>query len=158
MLTIKHTALYLVLAASIVVSATRVLAADTASTAAVTDQGDGLLTQGVTGLVWTQADNGSDIGWEAAGAYCTGRGNGWRLPSVEELLSLYDKSGTLSSGCGAGYTCGVSPLFRLTGPWYWSNEANNALSSWLVILTKGTPYAYAVSDPAKKRVLCVRAS
>jgi hypothetical protein len=125
------------------------------TTTAMVDLGAGTLAQTATGLEWARSDNGADIDWGNASKYCAGRGPGWRLPSVTELLSIYDKSGTASTSCGAGYTCKVSSLFQLTGPWLWSNEANNALSAWIVILTNSTSYAYTVSDTAKKRALCV---
>ena len=80
-----------------------------------------MLRQPATGLEWTQSDNGSDINWASAGAYCAGKGSGWRLPSTAELQSLYDASGTVSTSCGSE-TCRVSPLFRLTGPVGWSQR------------------------------------
>lgn len=59
------------------------------------DQGDGTVTDAKTGLVWQRTSpetvftNGED-----ALAYCAGStglpGTGWRLPSVKELVTLYD--------------------------------------------------------------------
>tara|TARA_R110002073_G_scaffold58550_4_gene148261 strand:- start:2401 stop:2907 length:507 start_codon:yes stop_codon:yes gene_type:complete len=144
--------MYIVLAAVI---SSQAIAADSSSSAEVIDQGGGVLKQVATGLEWAQADNGSDIAWDAAGKYCADKGNGWRLPSVAELQSLYDKSGSMESGCGTGFTCKVSPLFHLTGPWIWSNEASNSMSSWIVILTKGNTYTFVAADASKKRALCV---
>ena len=51
-----------------------------------------------------------------------------------------------------------SPLFHLTGPWAWTNEASNAMSTWIVILTKGNASTYVNSDASKKRALCVLGS
>jgi hypothetical protein len=49
-----------------------------------------------TGLTWTAKDNGSSVNLGQAGDYCTGLKTGgfsdWRLPTIDELTSLYDKS------------------------------------------------------------------
>ena len=144
----------LVLAGSLTVNTGQVLAQDN-SAAAMIDQGGGVLKQTTTGLEWAQADNGSDVTWSAAGKFCADKGPGWRLPSVAELLSLSDKSDKVGTSCGAGFTCKVSPLFRLTGPWAWTNEASNGMSSWIVILTTVSTYTYVASDATRKRALCV---
>jgi hypothetical protein len=154
----KNIFMYLVLAGSVAVNASQVIAADDNASTTVTDQGDGVLRQVATGLGWAQSDNGSDIDWTAAGRFCASKGAGWRLPSIAELQSIYDKSSRVDINCGAGFTCKVSPLFRLTGPWAWSNEASNSMSTWIVILTKGTTTTYVASDASKKRALCVLSS
>ena len=154
----KKTLMCLVFAASVAATGSNLLAADISATAEMTDQGGGVLQQVATGLEWAQADNGADIDWKSAGKFCAAKGDGWRLPSVAELQSLYDKSGQLESSCGAGFTCKLSPLFKITGPWAWSNEPSTSLSAWIVILTKGNTYTYVVSDAAKKRALCVLGS
>jgi hypothetical protein len=49
-----------------------------------------------TGLSWTVEDNGSDVNWNQANAYCEGLTlgghKGWRLATVEELEGIYDRS------------------------------------------------------------------
>jgi len=42
-----------------------------------------------TGLEW-QADHVGLMTWQEAMAYAGGLGDGWRLPSVEELITLID--------------------------------------------------------------------
>jgi hypothetical protein len=148
----------LLLAGSIATGACQVFAADSSPTSEMTDQGGGVLKQVATGREWAQSDNGSDINWHAAGKFCADKGPGWRLPSVSELQSIHDKSGQAESSCGAGFACRVSPLFHLTGPWAWSNEAVSSVSAWIVILTKGNTDTYVVADATKKRALCVRSS
>ncbi|TNF61916.1 MAG: DUF1566 domain-containing protein, partial [Burkholderiales bacterium] len=39
-------------------------------------------------LIWTRQDNGTDVDWEGAAAWCASLGQGWRLPSRAELESL----------------------------------------------------------------------
>ena len=49
-----------------------------------------------TGLTWATEDNGSDINWNQASAYCEsltlGGHKGWRLATIEELEGLYDRN------------------------------------------------------------------
>ena len=55
--------------------------------------GDGTISDIKTGLMWAEKDNGGNIYWEKAGAYCRNYSGGghtdWRLPTREELASLY---------------------------------------------------------------------
>ena len=49
-----------------------------------------------TGLTWTNKDNGANVTWSEAVDYCRNmrlRGeSGWRLPEIEELMALFDRS------------------------------------------------------------------
>ena len=66
------------------------------------DNGDGTVTDGVTGLIWQQDDSQNETiagghSWEEALAYCGGLElpagqTGWRLPNVRELVSIVDRS------------------------------------------------------------------
>ena len=56
----------------------------------------GVWTDTTTGLMWTKKDNGTNITWQPATAYC---GNlqldghsDWRLPTIDELQGIYEKS------------------------------------------------------------------
>mgnify|MGYP001482484899 CR=1 FL=1 len=61
-----------------------------------TDNGDGTITDNVTGLVWTQDLSSYSMAWSEAAGYCESLDFGgitdWRLPSVKELWSLRDFS------------------------------------------------------------------
>jgi uncharacterized protein DUF1566 len=54
-----------------------------------------------TGLMWPLQDNGSDISWHEGKEYCEsfslGGFSDWRMPSQEELASLYDLKAAESS-------------------------------------------------------------
>lgn len=63
----------------------------------LTDNGDGTVTDAASGLMWTQADNGIELGWEDALAYAQSANaqvlfghDDWRLPNIKELQSLVD--------------------------------------------------------------------
>ena len=56
-----------------------------------TNNGDGTVLDGVTGLMWQQQESG-ELTWPSAFAYCkslttAGYAN-WRLPDIKELFSI----------------------------------------------------------------------
>jgi hypothetical protein len=61
-----------------------------------TDNGDGTVTDNVTGLVWGQNQSDSGMTWDEAQKYCEnltlGGYDDWRLPSLKELWSIRDFS------------------------------------------------------------------
>ena len=56
-----------------------------------------------TNLMWSAKDNGSNIKWPDARRYCENyRGGGytdWRMPTLDELASLYDSSKSRPAAC-----------------------------------------------------------
>jgi len=58
------------------------------------DNGDGTITDTKTGLMWAIKDNGEPINWQGASTYCQNYSGGghtdWRMPTLAELVSLYD--------------------------------------------------------------------
>ena len=76
-----------------------------------------------TGLAWI-AGVDSDITWNAA-TYRVERltvaGGGWRMPTIKELKTLYQK--------GAG-TRNMTPLLKTTGWFVWSGETKGPCSAW----------------------------
>ena len=68
----------------------------TGLTPSYTDNGDGTVTDEVTGLVWTQDLSTDTVEWSEASTFCesvtTGDISDWRLPSVKELWSIRDFS------------------------------------------------------------------
>ena len=107
-----------------------------------------------TGLEWTQSDNGTDINWNEATAYCSNKGPGWKLPSNDDLLNIYDKSASVS--CNASNPCRTSPLFQLSGHIFWTNELNASSQAWLFVLTMGIRDPSSVEFRFGARALCVR--
>ena len=57
------------------------------------NNGDGTVTDTMTGLMWSATDNGNHINWTDACSYCqnynTGGHTDWRMPTLAELNSLY---------------------------------------------------------------------
>jgi hypothetical protein len=123
------------------------------------DRGNGVLKDSRSGLEWRQSDNGSDIGFEDARAYCAGLGGGWRLPSVEELTALYDNKAKHAVPCGTfdgnPLTCNVSPRFHLTGPTPWSNVTARPPGETIVGLSPLRKGPGPIDGTDGARALCV---
>jgi TPR repeat protein len=70
------------------------LQAVSAALAPSTDSSEPTWTDPATGLTWTRKDNTQDISWNDAKGYCSSLKLGgigdWRLPTIEELNSVYD--------------------------------------------------------------------
>jgi Protein of unknown function (DUF1566) len=52
----------------------------------------GSVTDNLTGLSWQQAISASSYTQAGAATYCSGLGNGWRVPSMNELQTIVDDS------------------------------------------------------------------
>jgi len=93
-----------------------------------------------TGLVWEKAPDPTSRTWEAARRYCVGKtvGNrkGWRLPTVDELATLYNTAGT---GFGGGVPGG--PFINVFSAWTSTIYVDNLGSANL----GGFALAYIVS-------------
>jgi hypothetical protein len=57
---------------------------------------DATWTDPATGLMWTKEDNGKKVNWNEANQYCRDLKvkdySDWRLPTIEELLGIFDKT------------------------------------------------------------------
>jgi len=100
-----------------------------------TDNGDGTVTDEVTGLMWMQADDGNTYTWENAISYCdnfdppdvlaAGHPD-WRLPEITELRTLRDLGRSNPA---------IDPVFSsCQSNLYWSSSPSVGLSgvAWLV--------------------------
>jgi hypothetical protein len=82
-----------------------------------------------TNLMWATKDNGSDVNWAKAKSYCEDyRGGGyadWRMPTLDELAGLDDKSKAYKSDCG-GSDIHLTKLIRLTCGFVWASETRDS--------------------------------
>ena len=83
-------------------------------------------TDPATGLMWTGKDNGSDVDWNQADAYCSNLQlagySGWRLPTIEELEGIYDASANIKTVLVVGDGLArVKGNLTLTG-FHWSSS------------------------------------
>ena len=85
-----------------------------------------------TGLEW-YAGPDRDTNWNEAKSWVenlTVAGGGWRMPTRNELKTLYRKD-TWSSA-------NTTPLLKTTGWWRWSGETKDSSSSWAFSFLLGT--------------------
>jgi hypothetical protein len=81
------------------------------------DNHDGTITDRATGLMWSKADSGKGMNWEAALAWVQQKngekylGHGdWRLPNVKELQSIVD----YSRAPATTHSAAIDPVFDCT--------------------------------------------
>lgn len=83
-------------------------------------------------LMWAGSDNGENIDWTSAGKYCENyRGGGytdWRLPTVKELSTLYnrDKEGIKPKCCPVCPDMRFTSCIRLSCCSLWSSDFYNS--------------------------------
>ena len=74
-------------------------------------------------------------------------GGGWRLPTMEELSSLYDES----------QPGGADPKFHVSGFWVWTSELKDPSGAWDFNFGVGGEFRLDRADPSDYlRVLAVR--
>ena len=133
-----------------------------------TDNGDGTITDNVTGLMWQQTPPTTRYNWSDAADYCSsltlGNHTDWRLPDAKALFSISDFS--------SGWPYLNTTYFDLSGQdvskdeQYWSSNyylaaATPAMSDTAFGINHGTGHikAYPASvsgGPGLKTVRCVR--
>ena len=104
------------------------------------DNSDGTITDRATGLMWSKADSGQGMNWQAALAWVQQKNvakflghDDWRLPGVKELQSIVDYSRSPDTS----HSPAIDPLFTCTAitnearqldwPFYWSATTHAGL-------------------------------
>jgi type II secretory pathway pseudopilin PulG len=116
-----------------------------------------------TRLMWTVKDNGSNINWNHADAYCRGMTlgglTGWRLASIDELQRLYDPSVSGRPWHGnPKYAIKIKEPIQLSGPWVWSGTKNGSSAAWDQGFYDGRRLSVPLVNSIPDRALCVRVS
>jgi len=75
-------------------------------------------------LEWQEEDDGIQRTWDEAVEYANGLGNGWRLPTIEELISIIDFN-TCNPAC---------KIKDCISSYYWSSspDAYDSNRAWYV--------------------------
>ena len=111
-----------------------------------------------TNLMWAAEDNGSDINWANAKAYCKNyRGGGytnWRMPTQNELAGLYDEAKTFKSD-SRDSDVRLTKLIRLTNTWVWALGKRGSKASYFHF-AGGSWYWTHQSNDGGHRALPVR--
>jgi hypothetical protein len=94
------------------------------------DNGDGTITDTQTNLIWQQDGYNNKVIWAGAVQYSQSLGNNWRLPTVEELFVLADRS-----RCDPA----IDPIFNCNSKDYWSSSSVVARpdGAWYVYFYNG---------------------
>ncbi|MBA7633868.1 hypothetical protein ES703_41439 [subsurface metagenome] len=101
-----------------------------------TDNGDGTVTDNVTGFMWQQEDDDTTRTWDEACSYCNdlvlAAYSDWRLPSKKELMSIVNY-GTYSPSIDTTYFSATDAARYWSSPTY----ANNPSQAWSVCFEYG---------------------
>ena len=123
-----------------------------------TDNGDGTMTDNLTGLMWTKngnLPNGTKT-WEQALDYCNNLTlagySDWRLPNVNELESLVN-----ANEANIANWLNAQVFTDVQADYYWSSTTNAGFekSAWSIYMQDGQVYSYKKSN--KNYVWSVRA-
>jgi hypothetical protein len=121
---------------------------------------DGTVTDTLTHLMWVKEDNMGDITWHDAVVYCKNppiagyKYSDWRMPTIEELKTLYDKDATgYETDCGLHVK--IYPIFALTCAWVWASNTQ-AISAYAFSFRKGYQYSTLRLNKKSFRALPVR--
>lgn len=116
-----------------------------------------------TKLMWAKFDNGADINWTDAKKYCeqyrVGGYNDWRLPTQDELASLYDAKKSYQTACGS--TVHTTKLIEISCSSLWSSETRGSgatAEAAFFQFSSGKRLWYLQSNPYYGRVLPVRST
>ena len=86
---------------------------------------DGTVLDTKTNLIWASKDNGADIDWYGAMNYCTKYSGGeykdWRMPTQDELATLYDEEKSQSMGF-LNAPAHLTELIRLRNSIIWASD------------------------------------
>lgn len=106
-----------------------------------------------TGLMWTVKDKGAELTWYQASEYCgsldAGDLPGWRLPTNDELRSMYDHS--LNASGAPHIKRGIK-----VENWAWTRNAGKNFAGSGSFFNSGAANAASMPGAEFKRALCVR--
>lgn len=120
-------------------------------TSTYADNGDGTVSDQVTGLMWEKAPTSAAKYWQPALAYCGTLGTGgytdWRLPNKRELEILVDESRQWPA---------IAPLFAESGNDYWSGTTfvDDNTQAWRVNFAYG--FSMSAGKTSSSFIRCVR--
>ena len=130
-----------------------------------TDNMDGTITDHQLGLLWGKEDTKGNVDWKSAERWVKytfpyslpeNKRAGWRLPTLEELQSLYIKDAEYK---GYETDCGqivkITPHIKLSCGWVWSSELKD-ISAHVFNFQKGYHYTDRMVHKKAYRALAVR--
>ncbi len=115
---------------------------------------NGTVRDNLTGLLWQQKTGINKVSFKKAKLYCKslkiGKINGWRVPKVDELMSLVDKNYSFPSINKKYFPNTISKH-------YWSStiNKNNSKKVWIVFFNYGYIHHYMIKGN-KGSVRCIK--
>lgn len=127
------------------------------------NNGDGTVSDTQLGLMWGAFDNQGDINWQEAKRWVTftfpytieKSYDNWRLPTIEELRSLYTKEPESGYQADCGKTVHIIPEIHLSCVWIWSAE-NKSITARVFNFSRGYNYMDRMATKRGFRALAVR--
>lgn len=122
-------------------------------------EGDSAVRDLSTGLVWATHDNGADLDWNAAFSLALHKGDGWRLPTENELEELVDAESAHreKSDCTKGKSdLLITPAIHPSCGLLWSDEMLDGDRAVGVGFISGTPRVSKQSEKKNYRALLVK--
>ena len=105
-----------------------------------------------TGLMWATKDNEVDTNWDAAKSYCENYSAGgytnWRLPTLEELCTIYDQTSVKRFM--------TFPSITLSGPCPWSSDTRKKNRARTIFFMSGEINTFSKKLSTGFRALPVR--
>lgn len=117
-----------------------------------TDNGDNTVTDNQTGLVWNKTTIASDVDYADAEKAVAELGEGWRLPTVDELQTIVDRTKYRPAIDAEAFPDTHSDWYWTSTPCAWNDKAR-----WVVYFDYGYVYNYH-QDGGLACVRAVRAS
>ncbi|MCP4155758.1 MAG: DUF1566 domain-containing protein, partial [bacterium] len=120
---------------------------------------NGTVTDSKTGLMWAAKDNGKSINWKGAKEYCENYRGGeykdWRLPTLDELETVYDSKNGYSMDCNEDYKVYSAKLIHISCWRVWTSETRGSEAAYFSF-NYGSRYWGLQSNSYNGRVLPVR--
>lgn len=132
------------------------------------DNGNQTITDSQSGLMWQKNDSYLDtkhwISWEESTDYIKKLNQDafagyidWRMPTLEELKTLYEADKINSKQIGREMVIHIDPIFAREGAGaQWSSEPNGHFNAFGVVFNTGTRFSAPKTARARKSVRAVR--
>ena len=133
-----------------------------------TDNGDGTISDSKTGLMWIKNDSylhtGHWLNWHESKVYVKGLNEvgfanyfDWKLPTKEELRSLFESSKTNGSQVGREMKIHTDPLFGKNGSGsLWSANENGMHNAIGIVFNTGDTFSGNKKSRSRKATRAVR--
>ena len=115
-----------------------------------------------SGLIWAARDNGANLTWSEALAYCKNYSAGgykdWRMPSPKELATLYGASKETKGEEDKFSVDLATKSIQVTAPWVWTSRRSPNNKALIYGFNYGNTRKFFRGRGVNRRVLPVRSA